>query len=92
MIQIITTNFLKINNALYRSAKLVIKYPSNLKENKFKNLAEVIACWVRLNSLMLNSDETKLMLLGSKARLKNIADFTITINGCVINTCEQLKC
>ena len=50
-----------------------------------------ISYWMREKRLSLNTSKTKFMLLGSKARLKDVRIFNLSLNGDPIENVEEFK-
>jgi hypothetical protein len=48
--------------------------------------------WVLSNSLALNTDKTKLMLISTQKKLNLIGNFSVLFNGAIIQTCNNIKC
>lgn len=48
--------------------------------------------WINDNALAVNSDKTKLMLIGTKSRVKSLSDFSFIFNSIVIQNSNELKC
>jgi hypothetical protein len=48
--------------------------------------------WISDNALAGHSDKTKIMLLGTKSRVKSLSDFTFIFNSIVIQNINELKC
>ena len=59
---------------------------------KINNEMRNVCAWVDSNSLILNDNKTKLLLISSKIKLSKINNFKIEVNNCIIEACSELKC
>ena len=50
--------------------------------------------WLHRNKLFLNTDKTKIMLVGTSARLNKVQNgqFSVSVNGCQLENVEHMKC
>ena len=69
------------------------KSREEVEANLSRALEEVLL-WIRRNRLILNSDKTKIMLIGSKQRLSSIGDKQLNVNlhGQELECVHEYKC
>ena len=61
-------------------------------EEKLTVALNRVMAWIKENRLVLNTDKTCVMLIGSPANLKKIESFTISLNGNLIKRVQFTKC
>ena len=52
---------------------------------------QTVAYWMRENRLSLNASKTKFMMLGSKPHLARAKQFTLSVNGEIIQVVNNFK-
>lgn len=69
------------------------KSKEEVEFNLFRALDETLS-WIRRNRLILNSQKTKIMLLGSKQKLSSIRDrqLVVSIHGQALECVHEYKC
>ena len=64
----------------------------NMLKRKIESELLKVNEWVEMNSLALNSEKTKIMLIASKNKLSNVSDFFVNFNDVQIKTSTYIKC
>ena len=61
-------------------------------EHKLSTALMQISEWLTRNRLVLNYDKTNVMVIGSKTKLRDTADFKVEINGIDLRRVHKTKC
>ena len=66
----------------------------NIMSKKLTEDLEAITEWLHKNKLFLNTNKTKVMLLGSSPRLRKVDEnsFSVIVNGCKLERVNKAKC
>ena len=61
-------------------------------EHKLMVALHDVMTWITKNRLVLNSDKTFVMLIGSRANLKKVESFNVYLNNTLLNRVHSAKC
>ncbi|XP_053477756.1 uncharacterized protein LOC128605914 [Ictalurus furcatus] len=61
------------------------------KLSKVEDCVKDIRLWMLTNFLLLNSDKTEILLLGSRVARNNLSDHMVTLDGLSVSTCTAVK-
>ena len=61
-------------------------------EQKLSAALSEVMTWITKNRLVLNSDKTCVMVIGSRANLKKVESFNVYLNNTLLNRVHSTKC
>ena len=65
---------------------------ASVLEEKLTVALNKVMTWIKDNQLVLNTEKTCVMIIGSRANLRKIESFTISLKGDLINRVQFTKC
>ena len=70
----------------------VSAYDATVVKEKLTVALNRVMAWIKENRLVLNTEKVCVMLIGSRANLKKIESFTISLNGNLFKRVQFTKC